>query len=40
MVGKPEVTLSPDSLCGQVVNALLFCVGLSETDPPPEQLLD
>jgi hypothetical protein len=30
MVGKPEVILGLDLLGGQVVNALLYCVGLSE----------
>jgi hypothetical protein len=35
MVGKPEVILGLDLFGGQVVNALLPCVALSETDPPP-----
>lgn len=37
VVGKPEVVLGPDFFNGQVVNALLYCVGLSETDPPPQR---
>ena len=35
IVGKPEVILGPDLFGGQVVNALLYCVGLSETDALP-----
>jgi hypothetical protein len=34
VVGKPEI-LGLDLCGGQVVNALLYCVGLSETNPPP-----
>jgi hypothetical protein len=36
VVGKPEVILGLDLFGGQVVNALFSCVGLSQTDPPPE----
>ena len=32
---KPEVILGADLFGGQVVNALLYCVGLSQTDPLP-----
>jgi hypothetical protein len=35
MVGKPEAILGLDLFGDQVVNALIFRVGLSETDPPP-----
>ena len=35
IVGKPEVILGADLFGGQVVNALLYCVGLSQTDPLP-----
>jgi hypothetical protein len=38
IVGKPEVILGPDLFGGQDVNALLYCVGLSETDPLPKFL--
>jgi hypothetical protein len=33
VVGKPQVVLGTNMLDGQVVNALLYCFGLSETDP-------
>ena len=36
VVGKPQVVLGTNVLDGQVVNALLYCLGLSETDPSPE----
>ena len=35
MVGKPEVILGPDLFGGQVVSALLYCLGSWETDPLP-----
>jgi hypothetical protein len=34
MVGYSEVILEPDMFVGQVVNPPLYCVALSETDPP------
>lgn len=34
-VGKPAVGLGLDLFGGWVLNALSYCVGLSETDPPP-----
>ncbi len=40
MVGNLEVILGLSLFGGQVVNALLFCVGLSEPDPPPGPLHD
>jgi hypothetical protein len=39
VVGYSEVVLGPDLFGGQVVNALSYCVGLSETDPPPTRLM-
>jgi hypothetical protein len=33
VVGKPEVVLGTDMFDGQVVNAVLYCLGLTETDP-------
>src|SRR5260370_42365152 len=35
IVGKPEVILGPDLFGGQVVSALLYCLGSWETDPLP-----
>jgi hypothetical protein len=37
VVGKAEVIFGPDLFGGQVVNVLLYCVGLSEPDPPPQR---
>jgi hypothetical protein len=36
MVGNPEVILGHDLFGGQVVIALLYCAGLSETNPQPD----
>ncbi len=40
LVGQPEVILGPDLFGRQVVNALLYCVGLSETDRLLPELLN
>jgi hypothetical protein len=34
--GYSTVVLGTDMFDGQVFNALLYCFGLSETDPSPE----
>jgi hypothetical protein len=33
MLGNSEVIVGADLFGGQVVNAILYCFGLSETDP-------
>ena len=40
VVGKRELILGLDLFDWRVVNARLFCAGLSETDPPPGPLPD
>ena len=37
MVGNSEVILGADLFGVQVVNPILYCVGLSETDPQPRR---
>jgi hypothetical protein len=35
LLAKPEAIFGPDLFGGRVVIALLYCAGLSETDPLP-----